>query len=419
MPGVAATGTGRRVAPRPRGMLPRGFLDIGWADLGLGLASCLRPGHRGRAQGRVEGAWPDGDAFCALSVRSGFDTLLTALDLPPGGEVLTSALTVEGMTRIIGHHGLVAVPVDLDMRTLSVTVAALERAAGPRTCAVLVAHLFGSRMPLDGVTAFARQRGLVLIEDCAQAYAGPDYTGHPGSDVSMFSFGPIKTSTALGGAVLKVRDPDLLDAMRNVQAGQPVQGRGAFLRKVLKFGAIKTVSRPAAYGVLASACRLLGTDHDAVISRALHGFAGPDFFRRIRHQPSYPLLALLERRVRTFDGSVIERRRRVAEAARAWLPAAAQVGGAAAHHSHWVFPVTSSAPEQLTRHLWSRGFDATRGRTSLAVVAPPRHRPELTAPEAAGTLSRVVYLPVHAAARSDQLDRLVDAVRDFGADADE
>ena len=392
-------------------MLPRGNLDIGWSDLGFGLAACLRPGSWDDARRRAESAWPaDRGALCALSVRSGFDTLLTALRLPAGGEVLTSALTIEDMPRIIARHGLVPVPVDLDMSTLSVRVEDLERSVGPRTCAVLVAHLFGSRMPLDDVIAFARRHGLVVIEDCAQAYTGREYTGHPDSDVAMFSFGSIKTNTALGGAMLTVGDPGLLQAMRTVQSAQPVQRRQTFLRKVVKYSGIKLVSSPGPYGVLAAACRVLGTDHDAVISRALRGFSGPDFFVRIRQQPSYPLLAVLERRLRTFDPSRIERRTRLAESVRERLPTVAHVGTHAERHSHWVFPVASPAPHRLVRHLWTRGIDATRGRTSLAVVAPPRDRPELAAAEAAATFAELVYLPVHVGAGAAHLTRLCHAV---------
>ncbi len=201
--------------------------------------------------------------------------------------------------------------------------------------------------------------------------------------------------------------------MREVQARQPVQGRGEFLRKVVKYAGLKIASRPTVFGALALACRLLGTDHDVVISRAVRGFSGPDFFGKIRRRPSYPLLALLERRLRTFDGRRIERRRTIAEGARADLPSATHVGAGAHPHSHWIFPIASSAPDLLTRHLWARGFDATRGETSLAVLDPPRDRSELTAIEAADAMSRMVYLPVHLGATRGQLRRLGRAVSDF------
>jgi len=41
----------------------------------------------------------------------------------------------------------------------------------------------------------------LLVEDCAQAFAGTQYYGYPQADVSLFSFGAIKSCTALGGAV--------------------------------------------------------------------------------------------------------------------------------------------------------------------------------------------------------------------------
>src|SRR5690606_37140318 len=83
---------------------------------------------------RAEQAWgPSGDALACLSVRTGFDLLLQALQLPPGSEVLLSAITIADMARIIQAHGLVPVPVDLDPETLQVCSARLETLLSPRT----------------------------------------------------------------------------------------------------------------------------------------------------------------------------------------------------------------------------------------------------------------------------------------------
>ena len=133
------------------------------------------------------------------------------------------------MLRIIRDHGLVPVPVDIDVEHLAVDPASLERGLSPRTRAVLVAHLFGTRQPLDAVVRFARQHKLLVIEDCAQAFVGTGFTGHPEASVSMFSFGPIKTATALGGGLLLVRDPAVLATMRRLLAAEPLQTpRGVF-----------------------------------------------------------------------------------------------------------------------------------------------------------------------------------------------
>ena len=50
---------------------------------------------------------------------------------------------------------------------------------------ILVAHLFGSRVPLDPLAAAARRHGALLVEDCAQSFRGPQSSGDPLADVSL------------------------------------------------------------------------------------------------------------------------------------------------------------------------------------------------------------------------------------------
>ncbi|HET9316541.1 MAG TPA: DegT/DnrJ/EryC1/StrS family aminotransferase, partial [Vicinamibacteria bacterium] len=275
-------------------MIPRGRLDIGWTDLAAAAVACARPGDRDLMQRQVEALWSARpDALVCLSVRSGLDLLLQALAYPKGSEVLVSAVTIRDMVRIVEHHGLVPVPVDLDMRTLTVKRDSLERAVSPRTKAILAAHLFGARMPLHETAAFAREHGLLLIEDCAQSFTGREYRGHPESDVSLFSFGPIKTSTALGGALARVKDAELLGRMRELQRAHPVQGRARFLNRVARFALVHLALHRLPFTLVHAFCRLTGRDHDHVISHSVRGFSGPDFLANIRHRPGYPMLALL------------------------------------------------------------------------------------------------------------------------------
>lgn len=89
-------------------------LDIGWLDVLAASAYCGMPGGRA-ANERAMSSWSDRDDFLiTLSVRSAFDLMLRALQLPRGSEVLLSALTVPDMVRIVEMHGLVPVPVDTD-----------------------------------------------------------------------------------------------------------------------------------------------------------------------------------------------------------------------------------------------------------------------------------------------------------------
>jgi dTDP-4-amino-4,6-dideoxygalactose transaminase len=388
-------------------MIPRGRLDIGWSDLLAGAVLCFSPGGRDAAQRRVEERWsPDGDALACLSIRSGLDLLLTALGYPKGSEILVSAITIRDMVRVVEHHGLVAVPVDLDMTTLAVRTDSLQRALSPRTKAVLVAHLFGSRMPLDAVAAFTRAHGLLLIEDCAQSFTGPDYTGDAASDVTMFSFGPIKTSTALGGALFRVRDGLLRARMRAVQSAHPVQGRWRFFQRVLRFFTVRLLMQRRPYTVLCALCRVLGKNHDELISHSVRGFSGPDFFANIRHQPSYPLLALLHRRLTRFDGVRVARRTAAADTVLGIAPGLPRPGREAAFHSYWTFPAQSNTPDELVRGLWLRGFDATRGAWSLYCLPAPPTGSHLEATGAREAMQRVVYLPVYPEVPRRELERL-------------
>ena len=93
--------------------------------------------------------------------------LLAALELPAGSEVIASAVTIPDMVRIIEQHGLVPVPVDVDAANLELDVEQVERLITPRTRAILVAHLFGSRVEMGPIIELARRHDLLVIEDCA------------------------------------------------------------------------------------------------------------------------------------------------------------------------------------------------------------------------------------------------------------
>ena len=241
----------------------------------------------------------------------------------------------------------------------------------------------------------AKQRRLLVIEDCAQAFAGRQYHGHPDSDVSMFSFGPIKTATALWGAVLRVRDPELLERMRARQADYPIQTRRTYLRRLLKYAALKAFSTRPVFGAVMRACRVMGRDHDQLINGSVRGFRGEDLLARIRQQPSTPLLALLARRLRTFNSERLADRASKGELLVELLKDQVACPGATmAPHTHWVFPVLVDDPDEVIALLRQSGYDATQGQ-SLCVVAAPAERPELDPTDARDVLEKVVFLPLY------------------------
>ncbi len=413
-------------------MLPRLPLDIGWSDLAVGFGSAVVARDRERLVREIEQLWsPGAEALAALSVRSGFDLLLAALNLPAGSEIAYTAATIGDMVRIIEHHGLKPVPIDLDMHQLGPRPAQLEAALSARTRAILFVHLFGARHDLGPIAEVARHRQLLLIEDCAHAFVGRSYVGDPLADVSLFSFGPIKTATALGGAMLTVRNPELLARMRTIERQRPLQGRSFFARRCLKYALLKAACWPPVYGALFKLCQLLGQDPNAQVSRMVRGFAGSDLFAALRRRPSVPLLALLARRLRRYGRAEIEGRRQVGEWASQLLDDASngndgsdgsanstaiqRPGRQANDHTYWLYPVLARRPERLVSRLQAAGFDAARGTVSFGVIDPDGSATGDHSPEAQAALSHVVYLPLARGLSKRQVERICAVVQEDAA----
>ena len=389
-------------------MIPRGAPYIGWADLFAAVAHCALPGNPEAAQRSVETLWAP-NTVASLSVRSGLDALLHVLALPRGSEVVISAITIPHVVDILLEHGLVPVPVDIDLSTLSIDADDVRAAITPRTKAILVAHLFGSRMPLDEVVAVAREHALPLFEDCAQANDGSAWRGHPDATVSMFSFGSIKRQTALGGGLLRFKDAAVAERVRQRQATYSRQTRGSYLERVVTMLVLKAVSSRAVFAAFVSFCRARGLDHDKTLGTALRAFSKGDLFARLRQQPSVPLLRVLRRRLRQSAAASVAERVAIVAAVTSEFPELNRPGADAAQHSHWLFPMLTSQPQALMHQLWARGFDATCGASNLISVKAPAGRDVPV--QAERLMEDVLYLPLYPSSSPAEMREMARAVR--------
>ncbi len=398
-------------------MILRARLDLSLADFAHGALACVLRASREGLEATIRGACaPRQDAFVCLSVRSGFDVLLGALALPPGDEVLFSAVTIPDLPRIVRAHGLVPVPVDVNPDTLEPDPRALQRCLSPRARVLVAAHLFGAVAELDAARAAARAHGLLFVEDCAQSYAPGRSVGSLDSDVRMLSFGPIKTDTALGGGVLWVQDAALRARMEELQSRLPLQTRGTYAKRVLKYAFLQLLGREPLFALFRGYARLRGTSHDAIIGRATRSFAGGELLERIRRRPSTPQLALLARRVTHPNLARLRARATLGDEFAHALPEAMRRPGAGvAEHTHWLFPVLVSRPDELKTFLWARGFDATRGTSSLAAVEAAPERSDIQAPRALAIMEQLLFVPVYPEIPAATLERLAIALADYAA----
>ncbi len=108
----------------------------------------------------------------ALALNSGTAGLYLALEIAvvgPGDEVITTPLTFAATANVIVHRGARPVFVDVDRRTQCIDPAMVERAITPRTRAITVVHMTGRPCEMDPLIDIAHQHNLALIEDAAHA----------------------------------------------------------------------------------------------------------------------------------------------------------------------------------------------------------------------------------------------------------
>jgi decaprenylphospho-beta-D-ribofuranose 2-oxidase len=380
-------------------LYPRKQLDIGWRDLAAALWRCAFPGTAAKSESSARRSFAPGKlVHVAFTVRTSFDLCLQALAFPPGSEIAMSALTIREMVDIARKHGLVPVPLDLNLETLAPDISAFESAITLRTRALVIAHLFGSRVPMEPFVALAKRHGIFVFEDCAQAFTGADYTGHAQTDAAMFSFGSIKTSTALGGALLRLKDAQLLERIAKIQQSYPKQTKKECIQEVVTHIGVKLFTLPLLFGIFYRVCEALNKDFEKVINAVRNLPEGEEDLAVIRKQPSAALLSLLARRLRTFSRErLTERARLGAEFAGALPSGPLSLGNKAAFHSYWVFPVLVEAPEQFAAALRAYGFDATSAGSALSVIAAPALGTFPAAANLREAFRKLLYLPVYPA----------------------
>jgi len=130
---------------------------------------------------------------------------IAAIDPEPGDEIVTTPITDMGALTPILYQGAIPVFADVDPLTCNVTPESIEGALSERTRAVIVTHLFGNPCDMTRIVKLCRERGIAVIEDCAQSFLAR-HTGRPVGtlgDIGAFSLQQGKhITTGEGGLVI-------------------------------------------------------------------------------------------------------------------------------------------------------------------------------------------------------------------------
>jgi dTDP-4-amino-4,6-dideoxygalactose transaminase len=160
-----------------------------------------------------------GSAHC-VGTSSGTAALklaLEALGIGSGDEVIVPVNTFAATAFAVTANNATPVFVDVESDTLLLGIDAVIAATTARTKAIMPVHLFGQVVDMNPIMRFARERGLFVVEDAAQAH-GAGYLGAKAGnigDAGCFSFYPTKNIGALGDAgALTTNDPELARIVR-------------------------------------------------------------------------------------------------------------------------------------------------------------------------------------------------------------
>lgn len=155
-----------------------------------------------------------------VGVNSGTDAIhlsLRALEIGTGDEVITVSHTAVATVAAICMAGATPVLADVDPVTRTLDPNAVERVLTDRTKAVIPVHLYGHPASMDVLTKLCEDRGLSMIEDCAQAHGAKWHGQRVGSFgvLSAFSFYPTKNLGAIGDAgLVATNDASLAKRLR-------------------------------------------------------------------------------------------------------------------------------------------------------------------------------------------------------------
>lgn len=209
-----------RVQPFPR-----------WPEFGAAeeeaLLEALRSGHWGRTTGprnrefERRFATYQGAAHAVTCVNGtvALELALRAAGVGNGDEVIVPSYTFIATASAVLHLGAIPVFADIEPDTYTISVDSADGLVSPRTRAIIPVHLAGAPADMDGITTLAREHGLAVIEDAAQAH-GAEWRGQRVGTIGTlgtFSFQSTKVLTAGEGGAVVTNDPALADVVWSYQ----------------------------------------------------------------------------------------------------------------------------------------------------------------------------------------------------------
>lgn len=196
-----------------RALAPSG-VPFSIRDLFHGLLAAMQGDGAGEAFRReLSETFGQEHVFLYSSGRGAISYGLKALHelSPDKTEVLIPAFTSFSVPSAVVNAGFTVSLYDLDPQTMSPDIESLKRAVSDRTLCIMVCHLYGCPADIDAVTEIAREKGIPVFDDAAQAMGATVNGRQVGTlgDLGLYSLSRGKNISAVDGGVLVTGDKRL------------------------------------------------------------------------------------------------------------------------------------------------------------------------------------------------------------------
>lgn len=147
------------------------------------------------------------------------ENIIAAMELPKGGEVITTPFTFVSTTHAIVRNGLVPVFCDINGQDYTIDVAKLESLITEKTVAIVPVHVYGNLCDVEAIDAIAKKHGLKVIYDAAHAFgvSSKGISSANFGDASMFSFHATKVFNTIEGGAVSFRDDRLVQVLNDMK----------------------------------------------------------------------------------------------------------------------------------------------------------------------------------------------------------
>lgn len=143
-----------------------------------------------------------------------------AIDVKPGDEVITTPITFAASANCVLYCGGTPVFADVEPDTYNISPEDIEKHITNRTKAIIPVHFAGQPCKMNQINDIAKKYNLYVIEDAAHA-TGAEYNGMrigAISDMTIFSFHPVKHMTTCEGGMVTTDNEELYKKIRAFRA---------------------------------------------------------------------------------------------------------------------------------------------------------------------------------------------------------